>query len=100
MTQYLPHSSKKLTTLQRRELALFKLIATDAPYQKIVQAAEAVRDARIRAIEARIASDGPRSGRNLYDDHIDVVRELSIDVILAYFGYVRRPVSDSPMSPL
>ena len=40
MTNYLPHSTKKLAILQRRELALFKLIDEKAPHKKIVDAAE------------------------------------------------------------
>jgi hypothetical protein len=94
MTNYLPHSSKKLAILQRRELALFKLIHENAPRKKIVDAAERVRDARIRAIEARIASDGPRAAPNIHDTHIELVRDLSIETILAYFGYAQIPEND------
>ena len=89
MTNYLPHSTKKLAILQRRELALFKLIDENAPHKKIVDAAERVRDARIRAIEASIASDGPRAGPNVHDRHIALVRDLPTETILAYFGYAR-----------
>ena len=97
MTQYLPHSSKKLTTLHRRELAVFKLIVNGACHQKLVDAAELVRDSRIRAIEASIASDGPRSGRNIYDDHIHLIRGRPVDVILAYFGYALGRDSESAL---
>lgn len=87
MTNYLPHSSKKLSILQRREQALFKLIHESASHKKIVDAAERVREARIRAIEACIASDGPRAGPNIHDTHIELVRDLPMETILAYFGY-------------
>ena len=94
MTNYLPHSSKKLSILQRRELALFKLIQDNAPHKKIVDAAERVRGARIRAIEACIASDGPRAGPNIHDAHIELVRGLPIETILAYLGYAQIPKNE------
>lgn len=74
MTNYLPHSSKKLAILQRREMALFRLIDENVPHKKIVDAAKQVRDARIRTIEARIASDGPQTGPNIHDRYIEFVR--------------------------
>ena len=89
MTNYLPHSSKKLAILQRREMTLFKLIDENAPHAKIIDAAKQVRDARIRKIEARIASDGPRAGINIHDRYIEFVRQLPVETILAYFGYSR-----------
>ena len=94
MTQYLPHSSKKLSILQRRESALFKLIHDKAPHEKIVKAAERVREARVRAIEARISSDGPRGEPSIHERHIEVVRELPVETILAYFGYPTLADSD------
>ena len=99
MTQYLPHSSKKLSILQRRESALFKLIDEKAPFEKIVKAAERVRDSRVRAIEAIISSDGPRSQPSIHDKHIELVRNLSIESILAYFGYLAQSnANDQPAS--
>ncbi|WP_372723410.1 hypothetical protein [Novipirellula sp.] len=89
MTNYLPHSSKKLAILQRREMTLFKLIDENAPHTKIVDAAKQVREARIRTIEARIASDGPRSGPNIHDRYIEFVRQMPLETVLAYFGYSR-----------
>ena len=86
MTNYLPHTSKKLSILQRREFALFRLLQENAPHDKIVHAAEEVRDARIRAIEARIASDGPRAGPTIHDTQIAMIRDLPLEAILAYFG--------------
>ncbi len=89
MANYLPHSSKKLAILQRREMTLFKLIDENAPHTKIVDAAKQVREARIRTIEARIASDGPRAGPNIHDRYIEFVREMPLETILTYFGYSR-----------
>lgn len=74
--------------LQRCESALFKLIHDEAPHERIVDAAERVRDARVRAIEARISSDGPRVEPSIHDRHIEVVRDLPVETILAYFGYL------------
>lgn len=87
MTQYIPHSSKKLLILQRRETALFKLISENAPYEKLVSAAQRVREARVRAIEAQIAASAPHAAQTIHDDHIEMVRQLSCETILAYFGY-------------
>ena len=87
MTQYLPHCSKKLLILQRREAALFKLIRDGAAQKKIMDAAHQVRLARIRAIEAQIAANGPRAEPNIHDEHIATVKNLSVETILAYFGY-------------
>lgn len=91
MTNYLPHNTKKLSILRRRENALFKLISENAPFDKIAKKAEQVRDARVRALEAEISALGPRAIRSSHDDHIDVVRALPLEVILAYFGYVNAP---------
>ena len=87
MTQYLPHSTKKLAILQRRELALVALIRANASQDKIVAAAEEVRAARIRAIEARVASDGSYAVAPIYADQIEMIRKLPVETILAYFGY-------------
>ncbi len=99
MSNYLPHSSKKLQILQRREISLFALINADAPPDKIVAAAEKVREARIRAIEAEYASAGVATLKSsIRDKRIEIIRELPIETILAYFGYEYCPSQHSVTS--
>ena len=97
MTNYLPHTSKKLHILQRREFAIFRLIQENAPHYKIVHAAEELRDARIRAIEASIASNGPRAGPTIHDKQIAMICDLPLDSTLAYFGCSVDPDSKQTM---
>ena len=48
MTNYIAHHTKKKQILARKEAVLHRLIDSDSPPDKLIAAAEDVRDARIR----------------------------------------------------
>ena len=90
MSNYIPHYTKKKQVLARKELALERLIARGEPRQKVVAAAEEVRDARIRVLRARRATIVPRGDADTQfqklDDRIQQLLSTSLDSILAEFG--------------
>jgi hypothetical protein len=67
MTAYVSNHQKKKDTLSRREADLLRAIEHEATREKILMAAQDVRDAHVRVLEAEIAAvppcDGPERER-------------------------------------
>jgi hypothetical protein len=59
MANYLAHYTKKLQTLARKKLDLLRLLQREAGQEEVAVAAEAVREAQIRALEAKSAQVAP-----------------------------------------
>ena len=55
MANYVAHHRKKLGTLARKKLDLIRLLEHHATEQEVAMAAEAVREAQIRALEIKRA---------------------------------------------
>ena len=98
MTNYVPHYSKKKQILARKEEALRRLISTCATSEKLLRAAEMVRDARVRVLLAQRATIRPiDDAQKLYDqidDRILIIEATSLDSILSDFGYTYDGPSD------
>jgi hypothetical protein len=58
MSNYIPHYSKKLRIRRKREVKLRKLIELGKEESKLLEAAELVRDARVRAQIAQLVEAG------------------------------------------
>ena len=93
MTSYIAHHTKKKQILARKEAALRRLIAANAPATKLVAAAERVREARIRVLNVQrslIVPDGDVV--DLYakiDSEIAKVSSISLTTILAEYGHTK-----------
>lgn len=90
MTNYIPHYTKKKQILGRKESTLKRLISSNASSDKLVAAAEDVRDARVRVLRAHRATVVPKDdAQTLYDKidrRIKSILETPIKSILAEFG--------------
>lgn len=91
MANYVAHYTKKQEIRRRREDALRRLVRCGASESEIAQAAEEVRDARIRACQARLATippmDGPGAALSAkIAAEIDALRGVSVEAILEEFG--------------
>ena len=90
MTNYIPHYTKKKQGLERKELALTRLVETGAANEKLVAAAEDVREARVRVLRAQRATIVPKGDADtLYkkiDSKIKAALRTSTAAILAEFG--------------
>ncbi len=62
MSNYVPHYTKKQAILKRKEDTLRRLIHRGVSEQKLIRAAEEVRAARIRALQASLATLPPVDG--------------------------------------
>jgi hypothetical protein len=91
VTNYIPHYTKKRQILARRENALRRLISSGSPIKKLFDAAEAVRDARIRVLRAQRALIVPindaQKDFNIIDARIQEIKDAPIEAILLEFGY-------------
>ncbi len=95
MTNYIPHYTKKKQILSRKEQALRRLVHSNAPDDKLVAAAEEVRDARVRVrvrvLRAQRATIVPKDDAckqyEKIDARIQTIAETSIAIILSEFGY-------------
>ncbi len=91
MTNYIPHYTKKKQILARKEEALRRLISSRAPQDKLLGAAEVVRDARIRVLRAQRSTIVPKDDAQQAYDRIDAriqrIENTPIDAILLEFGY-------------
>ena len=89
MSNYVPHYTKKKWILDRKESALQRLVDADAPADKLIAAAEDVRDARIRVLRAQRATIVPKDDAQILyakiDDRIQAVRDTPITSILSEF---------------
>jgi hypothetical protein len=70
MTSYVPRHAKKRERLERLEADLQRLLLADAAPARLHKAAEAIRDATIRAIAARRAELPPTA------EHADEIEDL------------------------
>jgi hypothetical protein len=90
MTSYLAHHTKKRQILARREAALQRLIASAASIEKLVAAAEAVRDARVCVLQVQRSLIVPKGDHDelcsRIDGEIERVSNTSATSILAEFG--------------
>ena len=90
MSNYVPHYTKKKRILERREDSLIRLIAAGASEEELQAAAEVVRDARVRVLEARRATIVPKDDAKKVYDRIDArIRETEntpASVILLELG--------------
>lgn len=87
MTSYIAHHTKKKQILARKEAALRRLIAANAPAPKLDAAARLVRDARIRVLHVRrslIVPDGDVVDLYARIDS-EIAKASSLATILAEF---------------
>ena len=91
MTNYIPHYTKKKQILARKEEDLRRLISSHADDEKLLGAAEIVRDARIRVLRAQRATIVPKDNAQEAYDRIDArihkIENTPIDSILLELGY-------------
>lgn len=94
---YIPHYTKKKQILVRSEEALRRLIRSNATEEKLITAAENVRDARIRVLRAQRATIVPTGdAQERYkkiDARIQRIAQTPTAVILQEFGWM---ISDKP----
>lgn len=91
MSNYIPHYTKKLKTLSKRERTLTRGIQRNVPFGKLIVAAKLILDARVRVLKARRALLGPTSK---YQDAFSAIDESneetlrpSPETLLKEFGY-------------
>ena len=91
MANYLVHHTKKKRVLARKEADLRRLIILHKPADKLIAAAEVVRDARIRVLRVQRSIIAPTGDADLQYAKIDAkikqVTETTATVILSEFGY-------------
>ena len=91
MASYIAHHTKKKRVLARKEAELRRLIKSGAPADKLISAAELVRDARIRVLRVTRSNIlTKRDAASLYakiDARIERVAETQATAILSEFGY-------------
>jgi hypothetical protein len=99
MTSYVANFQKKIRIRGEKEEALRRFIAQGKDETKLLKAAETVRDARIRELQAKKAQISPRDTperivriSNL-DRRIEALRATSPESILSEFGVEHRPPS-------
>ncbi|GAB5406714.1 MAG: hypothetical protein Aurels2KO_49450 [Aureliella sp.] len=91
MTNYIANHTKKKRIPSRKEAALRRLIDAKAPIDKLIAAAEQVRDARIRVLRVRRSLIAPTEDADLQyakvDSQIETIRDTPATSILQEFGY-------------
>ena len=91
MASYIAHHTKKKRILGRKEADLQRLINTHTPADKLVAAAEVVRDVRIRVLKVRrafiVTGSDAASQYAKIDAKIKRVAETTATAILSEFGY-------------
>jgi hypothetical protein len=91
MSNYIPHYTKKRKILRRKEEALHRLVWRGVSGPKLIRAAEEVRAARVRELQARQATippaDGPGAVRSAkIAAEIEALRATPVEAILEEFG--------------
>lgn len=90
MANYLVHHTKKKQILARKEATLQRLIDANAAADKLITAAEEVRDARIRVMRAQRSTLVPKGDADTQyakiDAKIDTLSNTSAATILSEFG--------------
>ena len=91
MASYIAHHTKKKRILARKDADLQRLINSHTPADKLVAAAEVVRDARIRVLKVRrafiVTGSDAASQYAKIDAKIKRVAETTATAILSEFGY-------------
>jgi hypothetical protein len=89
MSNYLPHYTKKLEILERKQETLRRLIAQGAKADRLIAQAIEVRDARVRVLCAKRAKIVPSERNQDHHDRLtDKIGELQAvtpETILAEF---------------
>jgi hypothetical protein len=94
VSNYLPHYTKKRQSLQRKELALRRLIDRGADSIKLAFSALEVREARVQVLRARLATVPPRC-----DEYGELIAQLQAKIgaervdpgdVLREFGWTPR----------
>ena len=87
MANYVAHYRKKLQTLQRKKLALKRLLDGHCTDEEVAVAVEAIRESQIRALEAKKAQLPPCEGNanciHSIDVEIDHCRRMGVAEIVA-----------------
>ena len=95
MTSYIAHHTKKKQILHRKEAALLRLVHSNAPMDRLVVAADEVRDARIRVLRVQRASIVPMGDAEAQFARIDakIARTVctATATILSEFGCPMEP---------
>ncbi len=90
MANYLVHHTKKKQILARKEATLQRLIDAEAVADKLIAAAEEVRDARIRVLRVQRSIIVPKGDADAQyakiDAKIETLSNTSAATILAGFG--------------
>ncbi|MFT4556974.1 MAG: hypothetical protein ACI8P0_002577 [Planctomycetaceae bacterium] len=89
MSNYVPHYTKKKMILERKEANLRRLVEAKAPVGKLTEAAEHVRQSRVRVVRAERATIVPTGDRTLYDRidaRIQTLADTPVELILDEFG--------------
>jgi hypothetical protein len=91
MSNYVPHYTKKLQILARKEQHLRRLIGSGATPRRLIAAAEVVRASRVRALRAKRATIIPKGDAverfARIDAKIQGALGTPISAILVEFGY-------------
>lgn len=91
MSNYIPHYTKKKQVLVRKELALQRSIDRNDSLQELLDAAEQVRDARVRVLQAQRSTIAPMgdadSQYQKIDEQIERLACTKLDAILVEFGF-------------
>jgi hypothetical protein len=100
MTSYVANHQKKIRICQEREDNLRRLIANGRDEAKLLKAAEIVRDARIRVLQAKKAQispeDTPERAVRIarIDKELETARATTPNSILAEFRSTQPPSAD------
>jgi hypothetical protein len=92
MSNYVPHYTKKCQVRRKKEECLRRLICQGAEKKKLLNAAEELRLARIRVLNAKKATIppnyGPQDKRAAHiDGEIAALQQISAEAILVEFGH-------------
>jgi hypothetical protein len=88
MSNYLPRTQKKREIQQKQENKLRRMVEKGASLAKLVDAAEVVRAAGIRTINAERQLCCILGSTVRFDEAIRLLRELPVESILHEFGVV------------
>jgi hypothetical protein len=98
MSNYLPRTQKKRERQSRLESDLRRQIAAGVTLDKLVAAAEDVRDARVRTVRADRQHSCFIGDTARYDAEIAAILATAVEVILAEFGWPPSPIPDAEQS--
>jgi hypothetical protein len=86
MANYVAHYRKKLETLRRQRLNLLRLLERNPAPGELAQAADAVKDSQVRALQAKRAQIRPcdSNAKRLRNIDVEIARceKLSVDEII------------------